>query len=202
MPCKDPESRDDLLVPHPSPVRTYMVRLRDGVPPASAERRLTEAARRAATSPIPADWTGVQLESAHDRWVGGLRPVLFGLTVAVSLVLVIACANVAVLMLFRSMQRQREVAVRLALGSEWRHIARMLLTETTLICAAAVGAGTAIAALLLATQSPRIETQLGRPAPSAAGITLDISVLLMVGASVCSWRWRSRWRRWRPGDEG
>ena len=37
----------DLLVPHPAPIRTYMVRLRAGVPPAAAERRLTEAARRA-----------------------------------------------------------------------------------------------------------------------------------------------------------
>src|SRR5688572_28330421 len=115
-----------------------MVGLREGVPPAAAERRLTEAARRAATSPLPDDWTGVQLESAHERWIGGLRPVLFGITAAVILVLVIVCANVAVLMLLRSMQRQKEVAVRLALGSGWRHIARMLLAETTLLCAAAL----------------------------------------------------------------
>ena len=64
-----------------------MVRLREGVPPAAAERRLTEAARRAATSPIPNDWSGVRLESARDRWLGSLRPVLLGITVAVSLVL-------------------------------------------------------------------------------------------------------------------
>ena len=158
-----------------------MVRLREGVPPAAAERRLTEAARRAATSPIPDDWTGVRLESARDRWLGSLRPVLLGVTVAVSLVLVIVCANVAVLMLLRSMQRQKEVAVRLALGSGWRHIARMLLAETGLICSTALGAGIAMTAFLLGSLSPLIETQLGRPAPSAAGITIDTTVLAIVG---------------------
>jgi putative ABC transport system permease protein len=179
---RDSRAGVDLLVPHTSPVRVYMVRLREGIPPAAAESRLTEAARRAATSPIPDDWTGVKLESAHDRWIGNLRPVLLGVTVAVSLVLVIVCANVAVLMLLRSMQRQKEIAVRLALGSGWRHITRMLLTETFLICAAAFGAGVGITAFLLATLAPLIETQLGRPSPSATGITIDITVLLIVGS--------------------
>ena len=123
----------------------------------------------------------MQLESAHERWVGSLRPVLVGVTVAVSLVLVIVCANVAVLMLLRSMQRQKEIAVRLALGSGWRHIAWMLLTETSLICAAALERGLAITAFLLAALTPLIETQLGRPAPTASGITLDTTVLLIVG---------------------
>ena len=171
----------DLLVPHPAPIRTYMVRLREGVLPATAERRLTEAARRAATSPIPNDWSGVRLASARDRWLGSLRPVLLGITVAVSLVLVIVCANVAVLMLLRSMQRRKEVAVRLALGSGWRHIARMLLVETGIICIIALGAGIATTALLLGGLSPAIETQLGRPAPSAAGIAIDTTVLAIVG---------------------
>ena len=178
---RDSRAGVELLVPHTSPVRVYMVRLRTGVPPAAAERRLTEAARRAATSPIPEDWPGVQLESAHERWVGGLRPVLFGVTIAVSLVLVIVCANVAVLMLLRSMQRQKEIAVRLALGSGWRHIASMLLTETSLICAAAIGAGVAMTAFLLTALTPLIETQLGTPAPSGLGITLDTTVIMVVG---------------------
>ena len=115
---RDSRTSVDLLVPYTSPLRVYMARLREGVPPAAAERRLTEAARRAATSPIPDEWTGVQLESARDRWLGNLRPVLFGITVAVSLVLVIVCANVAVLLLLRSSQRKKEIAVtwRLARG--------------------------------------------------------------------------------------
>jgi predicted permease len=181
---RDSRTPVDLLVPEPGPVRTYMVRLRDGVPPALAERRLTAAARSAATSPIPDDWTGVQLESARDRWVAGVRPLLFGVTLAASLVLVIVCANVAVLMLLRSMRRQKEIDVRLALGSGWRHIARMLLAETSLLCAAAFATGIAVTALTLRTLAPLIEQQLGRPAPSASGIDIDVTVLMVVGG-VC-----------------
>jgi putative ABC transport system permease protein len=179
---RDSRTSVELLVPQAPPVRVYMVRLRAGIPKAAAERRLTEAARQAATAPIPGDWTGVQLESARDRWIGNLRPVLFGITIAVSLVLVIVCANVAVLILLRSSQRQKEIAVRLALGSGWGHITRMLLTETSLICAAALAAGVAITASVLATLGPLIETQLGRPAPSASGITIDTTVLLIIGS--------------------
>ena len=181
---RDSRTAVDLMVAHSSPIRTYMVRLREGIPPAAAEQRLTDAARRAATSPIPSDWSGVQLESARDRWLGTLRPVLFGVTAASGLVLVIVCANVAVLMLLRSMQRQREVAVRLALGSAWRHVVRMLLAETSLICGGALALGVALTAFLLGTLAPLVETQLGRPAPAASGITLDTTVLAMVGV-VC-----------------
>jgi predicted permease len=85
-------------------------------------------------------------------------------------------------MLLRSTQREREVAVRLALGARRRHLARMLLTETSLICAAAVGTAVGVTAFLLATIAPLIETQLGRPAPSASGIAIDRTVLFIVGA--------------------
>jgi putative ABC transport system permease protein len=178
---RDSSAKVDLLIPQTTPVRAYMVRLRKDVPPAAAARRMTEAARRAATSPIPADWTGVQLESAHERYVGSLRPVLVGVTVAVSLVLVIVCANVAVLLLLRSMQRRKEVAIRLALGSGRRHIARMLLTETSVLCAAALGLGLSLTAFVLRALAPLIEAQLGRPAPTPSGIVIDSTVVLLVG---------------------
>jgi predicted permease len=170
----------ELMLPHPAPVRTYMVRLRAGVSPAAAEQRLTEAARRAATSPIPAEWTGVQLESVRERSIGALRPLLFGVTAAVALVLVIVCANVAVLILLRAMQRQREVAMRLALGAGRRHIVRMLLAEASLLCSTALVGSVALTAVALRTVAPLVEAQLGRPAPSAAGITLDETVVAIV----------------------
>jgi predicted permease len=179
---RDGRTPVDVLVAHAAPIRTYMVRLRAGVPQGAAEQRITEAARRAATSPIPADWTGVQLESVRERWVGSLRPILFGVTAAAGLVLIIVCANVAVLMLLRSMRRQREVAVRMALGSAWHHIVRMLLAETLLICGAALALGIALTGLMLGTLAPLVETQLGRQAPTAAGIALDGNVLAIVGA--------------------
>ena len=149
-----------------------------------ASRRRTAAHRGGAQGrhfAIPADWSGVQLESARERWVGTLRPVLFGVTAASGLVLVIVCANVAVLMLLRSMRRQREVAVRLALGSAWRHVVRMLLAETSLICGAALALGVALTAFLLGTLAPLVESQLGHPA-RRRGIAIDTTVLAMVGA--------------------
>ena len=180
---RDSRAAVDLLIPEPSPVRAYMVQLRPGVSPAAAERRITEAARQAATSPIPDDWPGVRLESAHERYVGNLRPVLVGVTIAVALVLVIVCANVAVLMLLRAMRRRTEVAVRLALGSSRGDLFRMLLVETAILTGAALAAGVAITRFTLAAMSPLIETQLGRPAPGAEGIAMDATVLLIVGGA-------------------
>ena len=180
---RDTRTGVDLLVAHPAPVRAYMVKLRPGVTPAAAERRITEAARAAATSPIPSDWTGVHLESAHERWVAGVRPVLLGILVAVALVLVIVCANVAVLLLLRAMQRRKEVAVRLALGARWSHITRLLLAETVVLAGSGLVAGLALSAVSLGTLAPLVEAQLGRQAPNAAGIQIDTNVLLLVAAA-------------------
>ena len=180
---RDSTARVDLLTPLFSPTRTYMVRLREGVPPAYAEQRLTQAARTVATGLTP-DWTGVRLESAHERYVGQLRPVLAGITVAAGLVLVVVCANVAVLMVLRSMRRQTEIAVRAALGAERRHIARMLVTEGALLCLTALGGGLLLTRLLLGILASVIETELGRPAPGGtASIAVDGTVLSIVGAA-------------------
>ena len=180
---RDARTSVDLMVAQAAAVRAYMVKLRPGVPAASAERRITEAARAAATSAIPADWSGVHLESVHERWIGSIRPLLVGVMVAVGLVLIIVCANVAVLMLLRALHRQKEVAVRLALGARWTQITRMLLAETALLSGAGLVAGIALAAVSLGTLAPLIETQLGRQAPHTAGIAIDTNVLLLLGAA-------------------
>jgi putative ABC transport system permease protein len=180
---RDSRAPAELMVPHGTALRAYMVRLRDRVPPEPAARRLTDAVRRAATSPIPESWTGVTLESVRDRWIGNLRPVLAGITIAVGLVAVIVCANVAVLVLLRSSRRRKEVAVRMALGSGWRHVARLVLAEAGLIALVSLAAGIAMAAVAMGTLSPLVEAQFGRPAPSATGIGLDATVLFVVGAA-------------------
>lgn len=191
----------DLLVPQAAPVRTYMVRLREGVPPADAARRLTEAARRAATSPLPMDWTGVELESVRDRSTGALRPVLLAVAAAVFLVFVLVCANVSVLMLLRAIQRHREITMRFTLGAGRRHIARLLLAETSLLFGGAMLCGVSLTALALGTLAPVIERELGRPAPGADGITLDpavvgaVAVLSLVAAVLLSLAPMSSWGR-------
>jgi hypothetical protein len=84
-----------VITPLSARVRNYMIRLREGVPVAYAERRITEAARAVGSGFRP-DWAGVQLESVHDRYVAEIRPVLLGVSAAVGIVLVLVCANVGV----------------------------------------------------------------------------------------------------------
>ncbi|MGQ0650299.1 MAG: ABC transporter permease [Gemmatimonadaceae bacterium] len=180
---RDSRATVDLLLPLQSRVRTYMVRLREGVPVGLAEHRITEAARAVGTS-IPADWTGVQLESAHGRYVNELRPFLIAVTVAAALALMIVCANVAVLVLLRSARRLKEVAVRVALGAGRSHIVRMLAIESAIICGAAVAVGLALTAAALRALGPSIEERLGKPAPGGtAAISLDPTVLLIIGVA-------------------
>jgi putative ABC transport system permease protein len=175
--------RVDVLLPlRQGAVTTYMVRLREGVPVGQAERRITEQTRAVATA-IPALWDGVQLRSVHEQYVTDLRPVLRAVTVAAALVLVIACANVALLMLLRATRRQKEVALRTALGAGRVDVLRMLVTEGFVLSAAACAAGLALTGLTLRTLAPVIEQNLGRRVPGGpSAITVDATVVGVVAA--------------------
>src|SRR5438876_6173632 len=115
----------------------------------------------------------VQIDRLLDNKVGNVRRALWILLGAVSFVLVIACANVANLLLARAAARQKEMAVRAALGAgRWR-IARQLLTESVLL---AVGGGAR--GLLLAWGGVRVILAMSRDAlPRAAEVGLDSGVL-------------------------
>jgi putative ABC transport system permease protein len=110
----------------------------------------------------------------YKEWLTrGFRPALLVLAIAVALVLLIACANVANLLLARSAARQQEVAIRTALGATSLDIIRQLLVESTLLSLA----GAALGLLLASVTLPAVLTYAPADLPSSSGIQLDGGVL-------------------------
>jgi putative ABC transport system permease protein len=121
-------------------------RLKDGVSPEQAQTQLAVIAKRIEQENAESHaGTGLKLVALQEQVVGQVKPILFVLLAAVGFVLLIACANVASLLLTRSLSRQKEVAIRAALGaSRWRVI-RQLLTESLLLSLVGGAAGLLVA---------------------------------------------------------
>ena len=127
--------------------------------------------------------TDFQVVRVQDRLVAPIKPALVVLAAAVGIVLLIACVNVANLLLVTGAARQREMAVRLALGAGRGRLLRQTLTESVLLALIGGAAGIALAfgavPLLraLGTSLPRPDLQAGVQIPRLDEVGIDATVL-------------------------
>ena len=160
----------------------------------------------------PPDLPGIQLVSLQDQLVAPVRPALLVLSGAAGLVLLIACANVANLLFARSTARQREFAVRLALGSGNGRLIRQLLAEGLTIALIGGLAGSWVASgivrLLRVLSTGLARSDLGPTAalPRLEAVGIDASALcfalvaaLMTGVIVGVVPMLRHVRPWRVG---
>jgi len=123
-----------------------IVRLARGVEPGTAMRDLSIVQQRLATTYAEhgPDWITADFQPLSWEFVGTSAPALKTLAGAAVMVLLVACVNVATLLLLRAFAREREFAIRSALGASHLGVARLTLTESGLL-----GSGAGVVALLL-----------------------------------------------------
>lgn len=157
-------------------------RLKPGTSNAAATADLnTIAARLEQQYPDTNTGRRVRVESLRESLVGDIRPTLLTLLGAVGFVLLIACANVANLLLTRSAGRQREMAIRTALGAGRMRILRQLFTESIVLALAG-----GVVGLLLAIWGTRlIASYIPEGIPRMSELGVDARVLLFtLGAAL------------------
>ena len=151
-----------------------IARLKDGVTLQDARVEMDGIAQQLeAQYPDSNRSVGVLVTRVQDQVVQNIRPALLLLTGAVALVLLVACANVANLLLARAVDRQKEIAVRFALGASRMRVVRQLVVESVVLSIAGGAAGLLVASwavsLLGATTVPGL--------PRVQNVGVDLSVV-------------------------
>jgi len=154
-------------------------RLKPGVTLAQAKADMDGISENLAAAYPEADKDiGINLVSMKQDIVGNVQPFLIVLLAAVGFLLLIACANVANLLLARSMGRSREFAIRAALGANQTRVIRQLLTESILLA----GLGGALGLLLAFWGTKAVLATLPGALPRANEVSLDSRVLFFTVA--------------------
>ncbi|MGB6959374.1 MAG: ABC transporter permease [Candidatus Acidiferrum sp.] len=157
MPAELPMDKMDIFAPLPLAADAannrgdenynIMVRLKPGVSVLKAQADLDVIASRIREKDKRDASFGMHVVGLQEQVVGDVRRALLVLLGSVGLVLLIACANVANLLLTRGAGREKEVAIRTALGASWQRLARQLFTESILLGLLGGAAGLLVAQL-------------------------------------------------------
>ena len=191
MPTETPMDKMDILAPLPLGADAeknrgdenynIMVRLKPGVSVRQAQADLDVIASRIREKDKRDASFGMHVIGLQEQVVGDVRQALLVVLGSVGLVLLIACANVANLLLTRAASREKEVAIRTALGAAWQRLARQLLTESVLLGLLGGGAGLLVAQLSLYV----VRTMNPGNIPRLQDITINAAVLAFtLGVSV------------------
>jgi predicted permease len=194
MPTETPMDKMDILAPLPLGADAeknrgdenynIMVRLKPGVSVRQAQADLDVIASRIREKDKRDASFGMHVIGLQEQVVGDVRQALLVVLGSVGLVLLIACANVANLLLTRAASREKEVAIRTALGAAWQRLARQLLTESVLLGLLGGGAGLLVAQLSLyvvRTMNPGNIPRLQDIAINAAVLAFTLGVSVITG---------------------
>jgi putative ABC transport system permease protein len=165
-----------------------LARLKDDVPPSRAQSEIaamTETLRRAQGDRVPTSYQGLAIARYQDWLVGDVRTTLLLLFGATGLLLLVACGNLAALLVSRFAARRREFALRLALGSsQARIVAKLLVDNLVLVVAGATG-GWLLARACVATFVSALPASLpGTPDIHLDPIVLTFTVVIALATAV------------------